>query len=143
VLCAAVLLGGCVQAAQIYPLTLSQEQGNSARGSVQVERIEGDQRLLAIQLEGVPGPESWGAASTCFMAWAEDSRGHTVKVGPLSYDRARRSARLLGVVRGVRHPEDGDGIDFQAFTVKVTAEREAGVKVPSKVLLGERRVTNQ
>jgi hypothetical protein len=138
-----VLLGGCVQATQIYPLTLSQEQGDSARGSVQIERIEGDQRLLAIQLEGVPAPESWGADYTCFVAWAEDSRGHTVKVGPLSYDRARRSARLLGVVRGVRHPEDGDGVDFQAFTVRVTAEREAGARRPSKVVLGERRVTHQ
>ncbi|MFT3922808.1 MAG: hypothetical protein QM778_09755 [Myxococcales bacterium] len=101
---------------------------------MQIERIEGDQRLLALRLEGLAPPESWGPDCAVFVAWAEDSRGRTVKVGALSYDRAQRAATLLGAVQG---------IDFQAFTVKVTAEREAGARLPGQVLLSERRVMNQ
>jgi hypothetical protein len=133
-LCGAVLLGGCVQASQVYPLESPTGQANSPQGSVQIERIEGDQRLLAVRLEELSPPETWGPGYTLFVAWVGDSHGRTVKMGALSYDRARRSGTLLGAV---------EGIDFQAFTVKVTAEREAGASVPSQVLLSERQIKNQ
>ncbi len=143
-LCAAMLLGGCVQARQIYPLTLAEPHRDAARGSVQIERIEGHQRLLALRFERLAPPEQWGAEYTAFVAWVQDSHGRTVKMGPLRYDRALRSARLLGAVRAARHGEhDDEGIDFRAFAVRVTAEREGGVKVPSRVLVGEGRVMNQ
>ena len=132
-----------MQASQIYPLTLAEPHRNATSASVQIERIEGDQRLLAVRFEGLAPPEQWGAECTAFVAWAQDSHGRTVKVGSLSYDRPRRSARLLGAVRAARHGEHAEGIDFRAFAVRVTAEREAGVMVPSQVLVGEGRVMNQ
>ncbi len=148
-LLAAMLLGGCVQASQVYPLFGSRVEPSAStgspsrlsgppRGSVQIERIEGDQRLLALKLERLAPPESWGAGCVLFVAWVEDSRGRTVKVGPLSYDRARQSGRLLGTV-----PEPVGRMDFRAFTVKVTAERETEARAPSGVLLAGRHLKNQ
>jgi hypothetical protein len=101
---------------------------------VQIERIEGDERLFAVELEGLAPPESWQPEARLFLVWVQDLRGRTVKLGPLSYDRARRAGSLQGTA---------GQLEFSAFTVRVTAERDARTTVPSRVLLAERHVTNQ
>jgi hypothetical protein len=121
------LTAGCVQATQTYPLVLH-PQAPSAIGSVSVERIEGGQRLLVLQFDGLPPPERIAPGLREFVVWLEDSRGAEVKVGKLRYDRDHRSGNLLATT------------ELTAFTVRVTGERDAQAAQPSGVRIAERKV---
>jgi hypothetical protein len=129
------LLGGallgvmtsCVHATQTYSLVL-QPSAPSAVGSLSVERIEGGQRLVVLQLDGLPPPERIGPGLREFVVWLEDTRGSAVKVGKLRYDRGHRSGSLLATT------------ELTDFTVRVTGERDDRGGSPSGVLLAERRV---
>jgi hypothetical protein len=134
VACAFVLLGACVQASQNYAFSPAAGGPGPWRGSVQIERIEGDQRLFALRFDDLPPPEAWGPDQREFLVWLLDREGRTVKLGPLRYDRARRTGDLLGAV---------GGLTFSAFTVKVTAERDTKASVPGPKVLSEREVRNQ
>lgn len=118
---------GCVQASQIYALETAPERGS---GSVQVERIEGQQRLLVVQLDELPAPESLGAGLHVFTVWLSDLQGRTVKAGQLRYDHARRSGNLIATT------------DLSTFTVRITGERDADANAPGQVLLAVRKVTH-
>jgi len=97
-------------------------------GSLSVERIEGGQHLVVLQLEQLPPPERIAPGLREFVVWLEDPRGGEVNVGTLRYDRANHSGNLLATT------------DLSAFTVRVTGERDARAAEPAGVLLAERRV---
>ena len=143
---------GCMQATQTYSLVLHRQdavQGGSSSadvaggadalagqrgaasgmvGSLSVERIEGGQHLVVLQLEQLPPPERIAPGLREFVVWLEDPRGGEVNVGTLRYDRANHSGNLLATT------------DLSAFTVRVTGERDARAAEPAGVLLAERRV---
>jgi hypothetical protein len=145
---AAVVCGfGCMQATQTYALVLHPEnavarpagsgpsadaeaarQAAAMVGSLSVERIEGGQRLVVLQLDQLPPPERIAPGVREFVVWLEDPRGGEVNVGTLRYDRAHHSGNLLATT------------DLPAFTVRVTGEHDARAAEPAGVLLAERRV---
>jgi hypothetical protein len=98
---------------------------------LQVERIEGGQRLVIVELDALPPPERFAQGGSEYVVWLEDAKGRSVRAGTLRYDRGSRSGNLLATT------------DLSAFTVRVTAE----VATPSaqdahSVLVAERRVSN-
>jgi len=97
-------------------------------GSLSVERIEGGQRLVVLQLEQLPPPERIAPGLREFVVWLEDPDGGEVNVGTLRYDRANQSGNLLATTA------------LPAFTIRVTGERDARAAEPAGVLLAERRV---
>jgi hypothetical protein len=122
-------LVGCMQAAQTYTLTASPTHDTgSMTGQISVERIEGGQKLVVLQLERLPPPERLAPGLREYVVWLQDPRGAAVKVGTLDYDRAHQSGNLLATT------------DLPTFTVRVTGERDASASQPSGVLLAERNV---
>lgn len=121
----AACLLGCMQAAQTYPLLARTKE---VTGQVSVERIEGGQKLVVLQLEQLPPPERLAPGLREYVVWLQDPRGAAVKVGTLDYDRTHQSGNLLATT------------DLAAFTVRVTGERDANPSQPSAVLLAERKV---
>jgi hypothetical protein len=120
-------LSGCMQAAQTYALAPhSPAQGTT--GSLSVERIEGGQRLVVLQLAQLPPPERLAPGLREYVVWLEDPHGAEVKVGTLDYDRTRQSGNLLATT------------DLPTFTVRVTGERDANTTQPTGVLLAEHSV---
>lgn len=124
-------LSACVQASQTYLLEPRTSRIPAVSGSVQVERIEGGQRLLAVSVRDLPVPEALGLRE--FAVWVRDAEGRTVKLGTLRYDRPQGSGSLLGLVEATRA--------FR-FTVQVTGERDENASAPSELLLAERTVIN-
>jgi hypothetical protein len=120
----------CMQAAQTYALVRSTHsaQAPNMTGSFSVERIEGGQRLVVLQLQQLPPPERLGPGLREYVVWLQDARGGEVKAGTLDYDRAHQSGNLLATT------------DLATFTVRVTGERDANGSQPSGVLLAERSV---
>jgi hypothetical protein len=120
---------GCMQASQTYALTAKAAEGTGGMtGQVSVERIEGGQKLVVLQLERLPPPERIAPGLREYVVWLHDPRGTAVKAGTLDYDRAHQSGNLLATT------------DLAAFTVRVTGERDANTSQPSSVLLAERNV---
>lgn len=117
---------GCMQATQTYPLVARANPG--VIGSLSVERTEGGQRLVVLELSQLPPPERIAPGLKQFVVWLEDPWGKEIKAGMLRYDRERRSGNLLATT------------DLTAFTVRVTGERDNHAVTPSGVLLAERRV---
>jgi hypothetical protein len=118
---------GCMQAAQTYAL---RSPTPDVTGQVSVERIEGGQKLVVLQLAQLPPPERLAPGLRQYVVWLQDPRGAAVKVGTLDYDRAHQSGNLLATT------------GLSAFTVRVTGERDANTSQPHGVLLAERSVTN-
>lgn len=119
----------CVQASQSYPLRSALDGARAVSGSVSVERVEGGERLVVVELRGLPAPERLAPGLTQFVVWLEAPSGHYVKAGPLRYDREHQSGSLLATTT------------LPAFTVQVTGERGAGADAPGGVLLTRREVT--
>jgi hypothetical protein len=117
---------GCIKPSQTFALVT--QGAPSSTGSVSVERIEGGQRLVVLQFDGLPPPERLGPGVREFVVWLEGPHGKKVKIGTLRYDRDHRSGNLLATT------------ELRAFTVRVTGERNAQASEPSDVLLAERRV---
>lgn len=122
------LAAACVQAAQSYPLHSALDQAASASGTLSVERVEGGQRLVVVQLSELPPPERIGPGLTQFVVWLAAPSGKAEKAGALSYDREHQSGSLFATT------------SLGTFTVKVTGEREPDARTPSEVLLAERKV---
>jgi hypothetical protein len=127
-----VVASSCVRAARTYPLVprVADRTLAEAQGSLSVERIEGGQQLVVLQLAGLPPPERLGPGVREYVVWLAGPEGKHVNVGTLRYDRAHRSGNLLATT------------ELSAFTVRVTGERNGRAAQPSGVLLAERRVTN-
>ncbi|HEY6878142.1 MAG TPA: hypothetical protein VI299_08980 [Polyangiales bacterium] len=124
----AASLYGCMQAAQTYALNAGSASATGVTGQVSVERIEGGQKLVVLQLSQLPPPERIAPGLREYVVWLQDPRGGEVNVGTLDYDRARQSGNLLATT------------DLVTFTVRVTGERDANTSQPHGVLLAERNV---
>ena len=120
-------LCACIQASQRYPLVTG-ESAHGATGSLEVERIEGGQKLVMIELDKLAPPERIGTGMHEFVVWVEGEDGSRVRAGVLRYDRARKAGNLMATTQLPR------------FTVRVTGETKADVTTPSSVLLAERTI---
>jgi hypothetical protein len=118
----------CVQAAQSYPLRSKLAEA-SVTGSMSVERVEGGQRLVVVQLSELPPPERVGPGLKEFVVWLSAPSGKAQRAGALAYDRAHQSGSLFATTNLVN------------FTLQVTGERDLAASAPSDVLLAERKVS--
>ena len=122
------LSAACVQAAQRYALRSTLDEAASTTGTLSVERVEGGQHLVVVQLSELPPPERIGPGLKEFVVWLSAPSGKPENAGALEYDRAHQSGSLLATT------------NLGTFTVTVTGERDPGARAPSGVLLAERKV---
>ena len=91
-----------------------------AEDRLQVERIEGGNRMVNATLEHMTPPARLGSNLTAFVMWFRDQRGQATKAGVLEYDEGSRTARATATT------------PMSRFTVIITAERSPEVVGPSE-----------
>ena len=97
-------------------------------GSIQVEEIEGGNRLVTISLQHLPPPSRMGDDRSVYAAWFIASNAPATKAGNLEFDEDTREARLMATT------------PLAEFTVRVTAEVDENAGQPSDIVVVERRV---
>ena len=101
----------------------------SADGLVEVEVIEGTQRLVTLSIRGLPSAGSLGSDLTGFVVWAQlDPEAAATRLGALEYDADTRQGTFVGTV------------DAPAFTLIITAEADIAASSPSDVVVADRRI---
>lgn len=118
---------GCGGGAWTYSVVGSQRDPGAA-GTIQVERIEGGNRLVTVSLRHMTPPERLGTGLTTFVMWFRDARGQSTKASLLGYDRGSRTARATATT------------PLATFAVIVTAERSGEVVDPSENVIFNERV---
>jgi hypothetical protein len=101
-----------------------------ADGNIQVEQIEGGNRLVTISMQHLPPPDRLGDDMSVYAVWIVPPSGSPSYAGALEYDEDSREGRLMATTP---HPE---------FTVKITAETAANAETPSEVVVAERTIEN-
>ncbi len=99
-----------------------------AEGRIQVERIEGGNRLVTASMDHMTPPERLGSGLTTFVMWFRDQRGQSTKASLLEYDSDSRTARATATT------------PMSRFTVIITAERTGNVVGPSENVIFSHRV---
>ncbi len=107
-------------------------QGNQraagADGMIQVERIEGGNRMVTLAIDHLPPPARLGPEMTSYAVWFQDAGRAPQKAGVLDYDDDTRSGSLMATT------------PLSRFTVKVTAERDQRSISPSDLVVATRLV---
>ncbi|MCB9591430.1 MAG: hypothetical protein H6719_01750 [Sandaracinaceae bacterium] len=91
-----------------------------AEGRIQVERIEGGNRLVTASFEHMTPPARLGGNLTTYIMWFRDRRGQSTKAGVLEYDADSRTGRATATT------------PMSQFTVFISAERSPDVVGPSE-----------
>ena len=120
-------LPACGGGASSYDVVGTQRDPG-AEGRIQVERIEGGNRLVTASFEHLTPPERLGSGITTFVMWFRDTQGHSTKASLLQYDPDSRTARATATTPQAR------------FIVVVTAERNGNAAEPSQNVLFQQRV---
>ena len=102
-----------------------------AEGQIQVERIEGGNRLVTASLTHLTPPDRLGSGLTTFVMWFRDTRGQSTKASLLEYDPDSRTARATATT------------PMSRFTVIITAERTGNVVGPSENVVFTQRVQTE
>lgn len=102
-----------------------------AEGTVQVERIEGGNRLVTVSLNHMTPPDRLGSGLTTYVLWFRDPRGQSTKASVLQYDTGDRSARATATTT------------LERFQLVVTAERNRNAVEPSENVIFNQRVNTQ
>jgi len=124
----ATLLSACGGTAE-FPLVGS-SRAPGADGTVQIEQIEGGNRLVTIGVTNLLPPARLGRGLTTYVVWF-DGNNQTLKAGTLQYDDDNREGHMMATT------------PMASFTVKITAERNANVGSPSDVVVASRRVASE
>ena len=122
------LLPGCGGGSWSYNVGGTQRDPG-AEGRIQVERIEGGNRLVTASLAHLTPPERLGSGLTAFVMWFRDARGQSTKASLLEYDPGSRTARATATT------------PMSRFVVIVTAERNGNVVEPSENVIYNQRIT--
>ena len=100
-----------------------------AEGTVQVERIEGGNRLVTVSLSHMTPPARLGSGLTTYIMWFRDPRGQTTKASILEYDPDSRTARATATT------------PMSRFSLIITIERQGSVAEPTENVIFNQRVT--
>lgn len=119
---------GCGGGTQSYNVVGS-SRDPGAEGVIQVERIEGGNRLVTVSLDHMTPPARLGSGLTTFVLWFRDARGQSTKASLLAYDPDSRTARATATTPMGR---------FQAI---VTVERNGNVVEPGENVIFNQRVS--
>jgi hypothetical protein len=118
---------GCGGGSWTYNVVGSQRDPG-AEGTVQVERIEGGNRLVTVSLRHMTPPARLGGNLGRYVMWFRDPRGRSTKASNLEYDQGSRSARATATTPLTR------------FVVIITAERAGQVEEPSENVIFSQNV---
>ena len=119
---------GCGGGAWSYDVVGSRRDPG-AEGTIQVERIEGGNRLVTASLSHMTPPERLGSGLSTYVMWFRGPRGQSTKASVLEYDPDDRSARATATTPMPR------------FRVIVTAERNGRVTEPSENVIFDHRIS--
>ncbi len=98
-------------------------------GLVEVETIEGGNRLVTLTIDHMPPPARFNNATT-YVVWFTPPGRQPVKAGQLQYDESSRQGRMMATT------------PLRRFHVRVSAEQNADIDAPSDVVVCQRRVEN-
>jgi hypothetical protein len=99
-----------------------------AEGHLQIERIEGGNRLVTATLTHMTPPDRLGSGITTFVMWFRNAQGRSTMASLLEYDPDSRTARATATT------------PMSTFVVVITAERNANAAEPSENVLFTQRV---
>lgn len=102
-----------------------------AEGTVQVERIEGGNRLVTATFRHMTPPDRLASGLTTYVLWFRDARGQSTKASLIEYDPGSRTGRATATT------------PLSNFAVIVTAERNGQVVEPSENVIFNQRVTTE
>jgi hypothetical protein len=102
-----------------------------AEGTVQVERIEGGNRLVTASMQHMTPPDRLGNGLTTYVMWFRDQRGQSTKASILEYNPDDRSARATATT------------PLSRFRLIITAERNGRVAEPSENVIFNHRISAQ
>ena len=100
-----------------------------AGGELQVERIEGGNRMVTASLDHVTPASRLGDAMARYVMWFRDEDGRSTMASVLEYDEGSRSARATATT------------PMEQFEIVITAERAGSVAEPSDRVVFRQRVT--
>ena len=126
----ALVVPGCGGGSWAYQVVGS-SRDPGAEGTIQVERIEGGNRLVTATLLHMTPPERLGQNNTVYVMWFRDPRGHSTKASVLEYDAGSRTARATATT------------PMTTFMIQVTAERNGQVVEPSENVIFSQRANTQ
>lgn len=108
---------------------LGSSRDPGAEGKIQVERIEGNNNLVTIELKHLAPPERLGNNAKAYVMWFKTPAGQTTLASAMAYNASDRVARATATTP---YPE---------FTVSVTAEASEQVTTPSSIVIIEQKIT--
>lgn len=111
-----------------YPIVGS-DRAMTADGIVQVEEIEGGNRLVTVSIAHLPPPARLGEGLAQYVVWLGPEGQPPALAGKLGYDEETRQGQLMATTP---HPR---------FVLKITAERPGTVAAPSDIVVAERKIT--
>jgi hypothetical protein len=100
-----------------------------ADGTIEVEEIEGGNRLVTVTMAHLPPPSRLGEGLTTYMVWFIPKGQQPIKAGALGYDEDSREGTMMAT-----SPHS------DAFKVRITAEKTPQVAAPSDVTVAQRQV---
>ncbi len=103
-------------------------KASGADGTVEVEKLEGDNLMVTINLEHLPPPERIAEGKKNFVAWFQPNNGIPVRAGALAYDEDTRVGNLMATTTEKR------------FRLLVTAEEASNPTSPSDIIVTEQLV---
>jgi hypothetical protein len=128
--CATLLGLGCGTGSWQYNMRATQRDPG-ADGTLRVERIEGNNRMVTVSLRFVAPPDRHGNGLTTYILWFRDARGAATMASALEYDPASRTARATAttprtqfeaIITAERNAQVGEPSDFIVFNQRVRAE---------------------
>ena len=121
-----VVIAGCGGPSE-YAVT-GTERAAGADGTVMVERIEGGNYLVTLDLEHLPPPDRLGSGLTTYVVWFVPENAQATMAGRLEYDADERTGQMRATT------------PLTNFDVTITAERADAVGSPGEVVVMRRRV---
>jgi len=102
-----------------------------ADGLIQVEEIEGGNRLVTVELDHLPPPARLGEGMRAYVVWFVGNGQTPVKAGQLDYEEDARRGSMSATT------------PLSSFEVRVTAETNPNAASPSDVVVADRRVSEE
>jgi hypothetical protein len=97
-------------------------------GGLEVEPVEGGERLITVELEELPSARRLGEEYTTYVGWVTPEGGSPEWLGELTYEAATRTGRLSATTPHAK------------FTFTVTAEASAHPEAPGDLVVAEQQV---
>ena len=121
------LVAGCGGGSWSFNL-VGTSRAPGAEGTLQVEAIEGGNRMVTATLQHLPPPDRLGQGNTIYTLWFRDAQGHSTKASNLEFDPGSRTARATATT------------PMTTFIAIVTVERNGARAEPSENVIYTQRV---